>query len=132
MSTPRRTRLPTTTTSPRLRSKSALVGWSEDSGRLRDPRPAEFVDPRREPGLRRRGIVQAPARVGGPRADLDRMALELVHQTKAVLVGDVVAEKDRRAPGERRGAHEFLDRFSLVAAGGLQLEHHLADLHLQR
>jgi len=42
-----------------------------------------------------------------------------------------VAEEDGRAPDERRLAHEFLDRAALVAAGGLQLHHHLAVEHLE-
>src|SRR5688572_26598724 len=87
------------------------------------------LDPLAEPRTRCRRIFQAPARGALALAHLDGVPTHRVHHAKAVFVGDVVAEEYRHAAAERRLAHEFGDRLALVAAGGLELDHHLAALH---
>ena len=54
-----------------------------------------------------------------------------VDDREAVLVGRVVADENREPARERRFRHERLDRGALVAPAGLDLEHELADLHLE-
>ena len=68
----------------------------------------------------------------GPAPTLTECPPSAVDDGEAVLVGDVVAEEYRHAAGERRLAHELLDRDALVAPAGPELEHHLARLHLDR
>jgi hypothetical protein len=92
---------------------------------------AKARQPFAEPGAHRRGVGDVPPRRRLAGADLDRVAAEAVDHAEAVLVGEIVADEHRRAPGERRLAHELLDRAPLVAAGGLQLDHHLAVQHLE-
>src|SRR5688572_22497425 len=105
------------------------IKWSGPFFRKRFLTPILEVDPLREPGARRGWMLKPPARRALAFADLDRMPAHGVHHAKAVLVGNVVAEEYGHAPRERRLAHEFRDRLALVAAGGLELDHHLAALH---
>src|SRR6185503_10208017 len=92
----------------------------------------ELVPPGAEPGLCGRRVGQAPARRGVTLADLHRVAAEAIDHAKAEFVGDVVAEEYRHAARERFVTHEFLDCAALVEAGGLELEHHLAELDFER
>src|SRR5260221_2893169 len=57
------------------------------------------------------------------------MAAEAVDHAKAVLVGEIVAEEHRHAARQRPLLHESLDGAALVAAGRLELGHHLPALH---
>src|SRR5438067_8866993 len=70
-----------------------------------------------------------PARGARARPDLDRVPAQALDDAKAVLVGEIVAEEDGHATGERLLAHEGLDGAPLVVAGGFELRHHLAALH---
>src|SRR5262245_36777064 len=103
--------------------RSAISGDLVD--RRGDLRASELLQPCAEPGLGRRRTREAPARRGLPGTDLHRLAAELVDRAKAVFVGHVVPEKNRRAPGEGLIAHELLDRAALVDPRRLELEHHL-------
>src|SRR5690606_41272592 len=53
-----------------------------------------------------------------------------VHALEAVLVGEVVAHEERRAPGERRLLQEGLDRRALVRALRPDLDHAVAVLQV--
>ena len=53
------------------------------------------------------------------------MSFQDIHRREAVLVGHVIADKDRHASRERRFAHEGMDCRSLVGVPRLDLAHHL-------
>src|SRR5262245_20285399 len=74
-----------------------------------------------QPGARRRRVGKLPARVGPALAHLDRVPAGAIDDTKAILVGRVVADEHRRALGERLHAEELLDRDALVSPRRLEL-----------
>ena len=50
------------------------------------------------------------------RTDGNRDPTKLVHGAKTILVGGVVADHHRNAPGKRSAAHQLIHRTSLMVA----------------
>src|SRR6185436_920822 len=93
-------------------------------------KPTILIDALLQPRAGRRGILDLPACSGLALAHLDRVPAGAIDDAEPVFVGQIVADEHRRALGERRLAQELLDRHALVASSGLDLDHHLARLHL--
>src|SRR3546814_11994505 len=74
--------------------------------------------------------VSLVQREGGERrpghADENAGAAQIARHGKALLIGDVVADEQRRAAGHGRAAHQRADGAALVAAAGTPFVEHIA------
>ena len=103
--------------SPARRRGAASCGCSRSGRRRKSPTLSCRARPRPAgsgamPSARRSG-----ARAGLAVADPDRQAAQRVDRLEAGLVGDVVADEDRHAPGKGRLLHQPGDRVALAGAG---------------
>src|SRR6185437_10416483 len=91
--------------------------------------PLLFLFTANQPRANRVDVAEPPPRARAAATDLDRVAAERVHDVEAVLVGDVVADKNGDATLEWRFGHELLHGLSLVPAARLELHDSLAQLN---